>query len=50
MIDRYNMQQNLYTAIAEQIDALISGVGMIEPDPYLELLLDYMMKKLIADV
>ena len=50
MIDTYNMQQNLYTAIAEQIDTRISDIGMIEPDPYLDLLLEYMMKKLVADV
>lgn len=50
MIDRYNMQQNLYTAVAEQIDAQTSGVGLLEPDPYLELLFEYIMNKLIRDV
>jgi hypothetical protein len=31
------MQQNLYTAIAEQINMQVTDVGMLEPDPYLEL-------------
>ena len=49
MINIYNMQQSVYNVMAEQIDAQIS-VSMLEPDQYLELLLDYMMKKLIADI
>ena len=50
MIDQYNMQQNLYMVVARQIDAQISGVGLLEPDPYLELLFEYTINKLIRDV